>query len=154
MNASRTRLLAVAALALAGGALAFIAWGDLEKNVIYYWSPSELRAKADTARGATVRLGGIVQKGSMAWDSAHTTLRFRVADQAGESATAVEVVSQETPPQMFREGIGVVVEGTIEPSGTFRAARLMVNHSNEYRPPTPGAKPQGWDKTLTDAEGA
>jgi len=64
----------------------------------------------------------------------------------------VLVSSTEVPPQMFREGIGVVVEGTYDRSGVFTSHRLMVNHSNEYRPPKPGEKPRDWDKTVTDSE--
>ena len=107
---------------------------------------------AARAQGATVRLGGVVQPGSLAWDEAHTELRFRVADDAKTGAAAVAVVSRETPPQMFREGIGVVVEGALDPSGAFRSHRLMVNHSNEYRPPAAGDRPADWRKTLAGAE--
>jgi cytochrome c-type biogenesis protein CcmE len=47
----------------------------------------------------------------------------------------VLVRSTEVPPQMFRDRIGVVVEGTYAPSQVFSSNRLMVNHSNEYRAP-------------------
>jgi cytochrome c-type biogenesis protein CcmE len=59
------------------------------------------------------------------------------------------VVSRETPPQMFRERIGVVVEGTFDKSQTFSSSRLMVNHSNEYRPPKPGDGPDKWKDTVS-----
>jgi cytochrome c-type biogenesis protein CcmE len=44
-------------------------------------------------------------------------------------------MTHSVPPQMFREGIGVVVEGTMTPAGHFESRRLMVSHSNEYRAP-------------------
>jgi len=47
----------------------------------------------------------------------------------------VQVRTTEVPPQMFRERIGVVVEGTFDKSQVFQGSRLMVNHSNEYRAP-------------------
>jgi cytochrome c-type biogenesis protein CcmE len=47
----------------------------------------------------------------------------------------VHVRSKGVPPQMFREGIGVVVEGTMTPAGHFECNRLMVSHGNEYRAP-------------------
>jgi cytochrome c-type biogenesis protein CcmE len=56
-----------------------------------------------------------------------------------------------TPPQMFREGIGVVVEGTYSASAVFTTNRLMVNHSNEYRAPDGGATGE-WKDTLSQAE--
>jgi cytochrome c-type biogenesis protein CcmE len=50
----------------------------------------------------------------------------------------VHVKSTGAPPQMFREGIGVVVEGTMTRAGYFQSDRLMVSHNNEYRAPKDG----------------
>ncbi len=49
---------------------------------------------------------------------------------------------------MFREGIGVVVEGTFDATQVFKTNRLMINHSNEYRPPKPGEDPEKWKKSM------
>ena len=151
-TSTRNRLIAIAAVLLAGGARGFIAFGNIGKNLVYYWSPGEMLGKGERAYGTTIRLGGVVQRGSIQWDPQHTRLTFKVADGAGPGATSVLVSSTEVPPQMFREGIGVVVEGTYDRSGVFTSHRLMVNHSNEYRPPKPGEKPRDWDKTVTDSE--
>jgi cytochrome c-type biogenesis protein CcmE len=132
---TRNRLLALGALVLAGLGLTFVAFGNLGENLVYYWSPAEMLAQGDKAYGATVRLGGLVQPGSIHWDEGHTTLTFRVAQGAEEGAPSVLVRSTEVPPQMFRDRIGVVVEGTYAPSQVFSSNRLMVNHSNEYRAP-------------------
>jgi cytochrome c-type biogenesis protein CcmE len=138
----RNRIILAVSLLVAGGGLAFISMGKLGQNLVYYWSPSETVAKGDKAYGATIRLGGVVQPASLQWDAAKTELRFRVADNHTPGAPSVAVIARETPPQMFREGIGVVVEGTYEKSHVFTARRLMVNHSNEYRPPKDGEKPR------------
>ena len=61
------------------------------------------------------------------------------------------VRSTEVPPQMFREGIGVVVEGTFDKTQVFSSNRLMVNHSNEYRAPKPGEDREEWQETLEGA---
>ena len=61
-------------------------------------------------------------------------LDFDVTDRH----TTVHVKSDGVPPQMFREGIGVVVEGTMTRAGYFQSDRLMVSHNNEYRAPKPG----------------
>ncbi len=152
-TSTRNRLIALAAVLVAGGTLGFIAFGNLGKNLVYYWSPAEILAKGDRAYGTTVRLGGVVQKGSLQWDSKQTRLSFRVADGIQPGASSVLVSSSEIPPQMFREGIGVVVEGTYDRSGVFTSKRLMVNHSNEYRPPKPGEKQhEDWKKTVSEAE--
>src|SRR5712692_1675040 len=146
-TSSRNRLIAVLSILVAGAALGFIAFGNLGKNLVYYWSPGEMISKGEQAYRATIRLGGIVQAGSLKWDPQQNRLGFRVADSASPGASSVLVRSTEVPPQMFREGIGVVVEGTFDKSGVFTSNRLMVNHSNEYRPPKPGEKPRNWDKT-------
>ena len=101
------------------------------------------------AYGPTIRLGGIVQAGTIQWDADKTALNFRVAQDQAEGAVSVAVHSRETPPQMFRDNIGVVVEGTYSASGIFESNRLMVNHSNEYRPPAEGEKPSL--ETLSDS---
>ena len=102
-SATRNRLIAVGALLLAGAALAFVAFGNIGKNLVFYWTPGEMLAQGSKAYGPTIRLGGIVQPGSLKWDAAHTHLSFRVADSDKPAAPSVLVKSMETPPQMFRE---------------------------------------------------
>jgi cytochrome c-type biogenesis protein CcmE len=151
--ATRNRLIAISALAVAGLGLAFISLGNLGQNLVYYWSPAEMLGMGTKAYGATIRLGGIVQAGTIQWEPSHTQLHFRVADGKTPEATSVLVSSSDVPPQMFREGIGVVVEGTFDRSQVFTAHRLMVNHSNEYRPPKAGDE-QNWKKTVAESESA
>lgn len=145
-------LLALGALAVAGGALTFIAVGNLGDNLVYYWSPSDLLAQGPKAYGPTIRLGGVVVPGSIEWNPGHTALTFKVADSPQPEAKVVSVACEEIPPQMFREGIGVVVEGTYDSAAVFKSSRLMVNHSNEYRPPKPGEDPKQWMKSLSEAD--
>ena len=132
---ARTRLIAVVALLAAGGALAFIAFGNMGQNLVYYWSPAEVISNGEKAFGPTIRMGGVVKKGTIHWDEGHTQISFAVADGKDDNASFVNVRSTEIPPQMFREGIGVVVEGTRTPAGVFESQRLMVSHNNEYRAP-------------------
>jgi cytochrome c-type biogenesis protein CcmE len=112
-----------------------VAFGNIGENLVYYWRPSEMISQGDKAYGPTIRLGGQVQPGSIQWNEQHTTLHFRVMDSDKPGAATVLVRTTEVPPQMFRERIGVVVEGTFDKSQTFEGSRLMVNHSNEYRAP-------------------
>lgn len=151
---ARNRLIAVGAILVAAGALAWIAFGSIGENLVYYWKPSELVAQGAKAYGATVRLGGVVVPGSITRSSDQTALTFQVADTHLPSAVKVTVKSQQTPPQMFREGIGVVVEGSYQADQVFQTSRLMVNHSNEYRAPTDGGMPpvEAWKESLTKAE--
>ena len=126
------RLFAVLALAVAAAALLAITLGGIGKNLVYYWGPTELHAAGDKAIGATIRLGGLVKRGTLVRHPDGSTLEFDVIDRPG---AAVHVVTHSVPPQMFREGIGVVVEGTMTQAGHFESKRLMVSHSNEYRAP-------------------
>jgi len=146
---NRNRLIALGALLVAGAGFAFIALGNMGNNLVYYWTPGEMMRQGDKAFSSTIRLGGIVKKGSVQWNPEHTQLSFRVADGKDDAAFSVLVTTSEIPPQMFREGMGVVVEGTYERTGTFNSNRLMVSHSNEYRPPKAGEH-DDWRKSLAD----
>lgn len=149
---SRNRLIAIGAIVVAAAALAWIAFGNIGENLVYYWKPSELLSQGERAYGATVRLGGVVVPGSVQWSAEHTSLTFEVADSHLPTAPKVKVSSGVTPPQMFREGIGVVVEGSYSAAQVFTSNRLMVNHSNEYRAPGDGGMPSDWKESLTQAD--
>ena len=95
-----------------------------------------------------MRLGGQVKPGSLSWDAEALDLRFVVADSLGE----VPVRSTGAPPAMFKEGIGVVVEGRYTHDGVFESKNLMVKHSNEYEPPH-GEKPEQMYESLIKTDG-
>ena len=115
---------------------AWLLFGGLQKNVVFFLTPQELLAKGTEGVGVPVRLGGQVKPGSVKWDAQSLDLRFTVTDGARE----MQVHSTGAPPQMFRDGMGVVVEGRVGAGGVFNATGLMVKHSNEYRAPKPGEK--------------
>jgi cytochrome c-type biogenesis protein CcmE len=125
---------------------AWLTFGGLEKNVVFFLTPQELLAKGDAGVGVPVRLGGQVKPGSMTWDAQTLDLRFTVTDGARE----VQVHSTGAPPQMFRDGMGVIVEGRHGAGGVFEATSLMVKHSNEYRAPEPGEAAHEKYKTLIE----
>jgi cytochrome c-type biogenesis protein CcmE len=139
MASDRKRRLIFAALAIliAAGTLAYLASGGIGENLVYYWSPSEVKDAGSEAVGASIRLGGLVAPGSIDRGGDGLTLRFAVTDGENE----VPVRASAVPPAMFREGIGVVVEGTMGSDGTFETRRLMVKHDNQYRAPAEGDEP-------------
>jgi cytochrome c-type biogenesis protein CcmE len=131
---SRRRLMLLGALVVGGGALGVIASGALDDNLVYFWTPSELQENSDKAQNVVVRLGGQVKPESKNWDPDARHLEFVMTD--GDTEVAVEFNGD--LPEMFREGVGVVVEGTMGSDGVFRSEVLLVKHDNEYQKPEEG----------------
>ncbi|HEX7831393.1 MAG TPA: cytochrome c maturation protein CcmE [Thermoanaerobaculia bacterium] len=127
----KSRRFVLIALGVAALAFVAIAAGGINDNLVYYWTPADLHAAGGKAYGATIRLGGMVAPGSIRHHRGTTGVEFDVKD----AKAIVHVKSSGVPPQMFRDNIGVVVEGTMTRGGTFECHRLMVSHSNEYRAP-------------------
>ena len=121
------------AIVVAGIAFTVIAASGINENLVYYWTPSDLHANGQKAYGASIRLGGMVAPGSIR-KIGGSNVEFVVHD--GKSRVPVKTTT--VPPQMFRENIGVVVEGTMVPGGHFESTRLMVSHNNEYQAPEKG----------------
>ena len=131
------KVFVIGAVLVAAAALAYLSFGGIGENLVYYWTPTEMAEHGDEAVGAQIRLGGVVEAGSLKWDKATNELRFRVTD--GEQA--VDVEGRSVPPQMFREDVGVVVEGTLRTDGVFVSDRLLVKHDNQYQAPEDGSAP-------------
>jgi len=129
----RTRWFMLGAFVVAGAAFAVIAATSMSKNLVYYWTPADLYHAGDKAYGATIRLGGMVTPGSIK-KLGGSAVEFDVHD----ATQRVHVKTSSVPPQMFRENIGVVVEGTMMRGGYFQSSRLMVSHNNEYKAPAKG----------------
>ncbi|MBI2082144.1 MAG: cytochrome c maturation protein CcmE [Deltaproteobacteria bacterium] len=140
---NRRRLLFVFLILGILSGLGYLLWGGLEENLVYFVTPTELIAKGDKAINNTVRLGGVVEAGTVHFES--NILSFEISDDQQK----VPVVTTAAPPQMFHEGMGVIVEGKLGPDKRFVADRLMVKHGNEYRPPKEGEMPQEIYKELS-----
>jgi cytochrome c-type biogenesis protein CcmE len=121
----KTRWFMVGAFVVAGIAFTVIAASGINKNLVYYWTPSDVLANGQKAYGANIRLGGMVAKGSI-----HKLGGSNVEFIVHDGKMRVPVKTSTVPPQMFRENIGVVVEGTMMPGGYFQSSRLMVSHNN------------------------
>ena len=132
-HSRRVRWYALGALAVAGAAFAVLTVGGIGENLVYYWGPTELKNAGEKAVGATIRLGGLVADGSIRQGEGASGVEFDVVDRQGGIA---HVKCSGVPPQLFRERIGVVVEGTMTRAGHFEGHRLMISHGNEYRAPT------------------
>jgi len=139
---------AIAATVVLLSGFGYLAYGGIGDNLVYFLTPSELMARGTSAYEGAVRLGGEVKPGSVQWNAQALDLRFVLTDGTRE----VPVRSKGAPPQMFRDGMGVVVEGSYTREGVFRSTNLMVKHSNEYRAPPAGHKPEYLYKELPKKE--
>jgi len=130
MTRKRKRLLVVllglGMLAIAS-ALVLFAFND---NLVFFMSPGDLAAKGapETRR---LRLGGLVETGSVVRQADGRSIDFRVTD--GNSA--VPVIFSGVLPDLFREGQGVVVEGALGKNGVFKADTVLAKHDERYMPP-------------------
>ena len=146
----RGRRWAVAGVLVIVTAFGWLLYGGLDDNIVFFLTPSELLAKGPDAMEVPVRLGGQVKPGSVRWDETLLDLRFAVVDGVDgvDGVGEVAVHSAGAPPQMFRDGMEVIVEGRYGRDNLFRATGLMIKHSNEYRAPAEGQRPQEMYKTL------
>ena len=123
----RLVLLSVALVALIGAAL-LAAWA-LRNQASYFYVPSEMAANPP-APGQAVRLGGMVEQGSLKRRADGLTIDFVV----GDGKARVPVMFSGIVPDLFVEGSGVVAEGSLRPDGTFAATDLLAKHDENYMP--------------------
>lgn len=109
-----------------GGATALVltALGD---TMVYFYTPSEMAGK-QIGPERRVRLGGLVEKGSVAKD--HETTNFIVTDLT----STLPVTYTGVLPDLFREGQGVVAEGRLGKDGVFHASEVLAKHDEKYMP--------------------
>ncbi len=138
------RVMLVVGMAAILSGFGWLLYGGIGENLVYFLTPTELHAKGATAYEAPVRLGGMVKAGSVSWNAETLDLQFDLTDGARE----MRVHSRGAPPQMFRDSIGVIVEGRLTRDDVFESTNLMVKHSNEYRAPEHGEKPADVYRTL------
>lgn len=150
MTTKKTKWGALAAVGVLVIAFGWLIYGGLDSNVVYFLTPKELLAKGAAGYDKPMRLGGQVKPGSVVWDEQKLDLRFAVTDGTGE----IVVHSKGAPPQMFKDGQGVVVEGRYGHDGVFKSTSVMVKHSNEYKAPAKGERPSDMYKSLMKSPSA
>ena len=98
------------------------------QNLVFFFTPSQITAK-EAPTGRTFRLGGMVETGSVKRDGVNVS--FRVTD----TAQTVSVAYAGILPDLFREGKGVVAQGTLGDDGVFCAKEVLAKHDENYMPP-------------------
>ncbi len=125
-------VLILVALAAVFGAVVLAMWG-LRDRAAYFYTPAEVAA-GKAAVGKSMRLGGMVERGSIQHLADGVTIRFTV----GDGRAKVPVVYRGIVPDLFREGSGAIAEGQLTHDGTFVANNILAKHDERYMPPELG----------------
>ena len=114
-------------LAVLGVAVFLVALA-LRDQIVFFYTPSEI-AEKNVQAGARIRLGGLVEKGSVVKNDG-ATVTFKVTD----TIKTLNVTYKGQLPDLFREGQGVVAEGVMDVSGEFMADTVLAKHDENYMP--------------------
>ena len=128
MTRKKRRLALIAsALSVFGFAVGLVLY-SLSDTIVFFYGPSEYAAKAPPP-GTRLRIGGLVEAGTFKQEG-NETVEFAVTD----TKHAVKVAYTGLLPDLFREGQGAVVEGTVGTDGVFRADSVLAKHDERYMP--------------------
>ncbi len=131
MKPRTRRFLWIAAGAGALAAAVALVLFALRDNLVFFYTPTQIAAN-EAPRNKTFRLGGLVEKGSVARDPAdNLVVTFRVTDMA----KTIPVRFRGTLPDLFAEGRGIVAQGKVDAEGRFVASEVLAKHDEAYMPP-------------------
>ena len=126
----------LAGLGLAAvAAAALLALSALKDQASFFYAPSDVKRQG-LPLGRAVRLGGMVEGGSIARQPDGVSIHFVV----GDGVARVPVSFRGIAPDLFRERSGVVAEGSFNPDGSFTATNLLAKHDEKYMPPQMAGK--------------
>jgi cytochrome c-type biogenesis protein CcmE len=112
------------------GVAAALVLNAFQSNLVFFFTPTQVAAH-EAPHGRPFRIGGLVEAGSLAREANSLTVRFRVTD----TARTIPVTYTGLLPDLFKEGKGVVAQGTLDADGTFRASEVLAKHDENYMPP-------------------
>ncbi|MCD6043405.1 MAG: CcmE/CycJ protein [Burkholderiales bacterium] len=143
MTRKRRRLYILLLFMVGLGSAAALTLAAFRDNLVFFYSPSEV-AEKDAPRERNMRLGGLVERGSVERVPGTTEVRFRVTDLQH----TIAVVYAGALPDLFREGQGVVAQGQLGADGVFRAREVLAKHDENYMPPDAAHAVEQAQKTL------
>ncbi len=126
----KQRLIFVMVLIVGFGAAIGLSLFAFQKNLLYFYSPSQISA-GEIETNQMFRLGGLVVEGSVQRESDGITTLFDLTDTAG----SITVSYTGLLPDLFREGQGIVAQGKINQQGIFIAQEVLAKHDENYMPP-------------------
>jgi cytochrome c-type biogenesis protein CcmE len=139
----RHKRLAAIALGLAAlGVATALVLSAFEKNLVFFFTPSQVAAN-EAPQGRLFRIGGMVLAGSVQREGVE--VRFVVTD----TAKSIPVVYRGALPDLFREGKGVVAQGTLGADGVFQAREVLAKHDENYMPPEAAHAVEKAQRTLS-----
>lgn len=131
MTARKRRRLWIVLLAGLGlGSATALTLTAFQDNLVFFLSPSDIAARPPPP-GRTVRIGGLVEAGSVQRANDTPDVAFRVTD----GVSMLRVRYRGVLPDLFREGQGVVANGALGPDGVFVAREILARHDENYMPP-------------------
>jgi cytochrome c-type biogenesis protein CcmE len=107
----------------------FFIFTSLEENVVYFFSPTDIKQKTEISFNDKIRIGGLVKEGSI--NKKNTTINFIITDLKNE----IIVSYNGSIPNLFSEGKGVIAEGKLEDKQFFVADSILAKHDENYMPP-------------------
>ncbi len=130
MTPRRKRLITVAAILVGVGIATTFALQAFQKNLLYYYSPSQIKS-GEAPASRSFRVGGLVENGSLKREPGSLEVHFVLTDFAEETVVSYTGVL----PDLFREGQGVIARGKLGSDGTFVAEEVLAKHDENYMPP-------------------
>ncbi len=130
MKRKQLRLYLLLAAGMVFGLGVALALRALNSDIVFFLSPSDIAGESPEM-GQMVRVGGLVEAGSLTKPDASGTIAFKITDLA----QGVVVFYRGVPPDLFREGQGVVVQGAFDANGDFQASEVLAKHDENYMPP-------------------
>ena len=125
----KNRILFLTSIFLISIVAAFFILRSLNKNILYFSSPTEIKQREDIPFGKDMRVGGMVKKGSITVNKKN--IQFIITDFENE----ILISYSGTVPNLFVEEKGVVAEGKLSDKNFFIADRILAKHDENYMPP-------------------
>jgi cytochrome c-type biogenesis protein CcmE len=130
MKARHKRFVFIAVGVAAVGLAVALVLNALDQNVSLYFTPTDVY-EDKAPHGRSFRIGGLVEEGSVKREADGLTVNFAITD----THQRVPVVYKGILPDLFKEGKGVVAQGSVGPDGVMQADEVLAKHDENYMPP-------------------
>lgn len=130
MTPRKKRLISVGLIVAGMAVAAYLILTAFNQNLMYFYSPTQVLA-GEAPPSRPFRIGGLVVRGSVNRSGDSLAVRFTLTDMAKD----VDVTYNGILPDLFREGQGIVANGTLGADGVFVASEVLAKHDENYMPP-------------------